>query len=460
MKFSTATLIAAAGLVAAAPAPQQNAQNSDVIYQLQAATQNNQFNQQQLYTDGDNIYYGPQQQNVAANGQPLVAINVYMDNNGAMQSTDNNRYVSVGDNGRMQMSDQRRHGRWNMQNNNNQDNQDVSLKFNNDQVFLACPVQNSNNNNNGGWGNQNNWNNRDRSRGRNKREESETAAARKDRQNWNNQNQGWNQQQNNNQVYQVYVNNAPCANPVQLSLNGQRRGRRNGRNNQKGRNNKRDTDDDEDDETNDSDDSEEAQATIILRVNGNSNSGNSNQMYSPVFNQDGRMYTRMGQMDFQGQHQNNMFQNGMFQGHQMNNYMYQMHQGRLQDMQSRQYAQLGRNQQLSMTNNQNQGLLFTVDIMGNLQYNDNQFLACASGNDGLYEVRPTGAEGAAASCTNAQAIVIQIDRQGQDQRQRQQQIEDDRQQRQQQQTQDQQDRDQQRQRLQQQRQDRQDQRQE
>ncbi|KAG5359739.1 hypothetical protein CJU90_5579 [Yarrowia sp. C11] len=387
MKFSAATLLAAATLGLAAPAPQQDASNSDFIYQLQAAAQNNNFNQQ-LFTDGTNIYYGPNTQNVAAQGQPLVAINVFMDSNGNLKSSDNqNQYLSVGDNGRMQMSDRNQRGRWNM---NRQSNDDVSLRFNNEQKFLACPVQN--------YGNNRNYNGRSRSnsRSRNKREEdkSETAAARNDWNNnnnyWNSNNNNWNQQQNNG-VFQVYVNNAPCDNPVELFLNGQKQGRRNNQNyrndryDRNGRNYARDESS-----------AESADATIVLRVNGMTRQ---NAMYSPVFNQDGRMYTQMQRDDHQFA---NRYGNDMFRMSQ---------DGQIIDTRSQQYAQLGQNQQLTMANNQNQGLLFTVDVNGNLQYNGNQFLACDAGNNGLYEVRPAGAEGAAASCTNAQAIVIQIDRQ-------------------------------------------------
>ncbi|AOW07455.1 uncharacterized protein YALI1_F26757g [Yarrowia lipolytica] len=369
MKFSTTTVIVAATLGLAAPAFQQDASNSDFIYQLQVSDKNNQFNQQ-LFTDGTNIYYGPRNQNTAPQGQNLVTITVFMDSNGNLQSIDNqNRYVSVGSNGRMQMSNQHR-GRWNVQTNRNNNN-DVSLRFDNNPKFLACPVQN--------------YNSGSRSRG--KREESESAAARKDHQNnWNN-NQNWNNQngQKDNQVYQVYVNNAPCANPVELSLNGQKRGRRNQWNNRNNRNVARDVS------------TETPEATIVLRVNGVTRQ---NAMYSPVFNQDGRMYTQM-QRD-----------NHHFSDDQHGNNMFRLSQdGQIIDTRSQQYARLGQNQQLSMTNNQNQGLLFTVDINGNLQYNGNQFLACDTGNNGLYEVRPAGAEGAAASCANAQAITIQIDQQ-------------------------------------------------
>lgn len=367
MKFSAATLLVAASLGLAAPAPQQDASNSDFIYQLQASAQNNNFNQQ-LFTDGSNIYYGPQTQNVAANGQPLVAINVYMDNNGALQSTDNqNRFVSVGENNRMQMTDRQR-GRWNMRNNRNNNN-DVSLRFNDEQRFLACPVQNSGRDNNGQW-------NSGRSRS-----DSRSRAA--NRQDWNNRGN-----QQDDQVYQVYVNNAPCDNPVELSLNGQKRGRRNNRQNRNGRNRDRKQAREFSDEN--------IEATIVLRVNGVTRQ---NAMYSPVFNQDGRMYTQMQRdnHDFSNLNGNNQFRLSQ--------------EGQIIDTRSQQYAQLGQNQQLSMTIDQNQGLLFTVDDSGSLQYNDKQFLACDAGNNGLYEVRPAGAGGAAAACANARAIVIQIEQQ-------------------------------------------------
>ncbi|KAG5368157.1 hypothetical protein CJU90_0348 [Yarrowia sp. C11] len=425
---------------------------SDFMYRLQGTQEGNTATGPQvMYTDGQNIFFGTQQSHTSPNGQPLVELMVFFDTQGnldlsrssprAQQMMQQNRFLSADQQGAMQLSSQAS-GKWEFSSRNgNGDMSDVALRFNENQQFLACPVQQQRQQGQDQqrqqqtqqqqgqdqqrqqqtqqqqWAEDERQNLMQQGQQRQGNEQQKRDIRQQQAQDQNlqqvrpqqqqqqqtqqQQTQQQGQQRQNSDMYQVFINNAPCENPIKLSLNGERQ---NG---------------------------QAHYSDIILRVIAPSGDIH----YSPVYNQNGRLYASSEQRP----------------GQQVNAMRSQLsYQGQLVDTQSRQFATLGQNQQLALTDADNVHMGakgFSVNNQGYLNFNNLQFLACNAGNN-VWEIRPVGAEGAASGCSDGQTVSIRVEqapRQQQQQtqqqdrdQQRQQQIQDQQRQQQTQQTQDQQ----------------------
>ncbi|KAG5360419.1 hypothetical protein CJU89_3484 [Yarrowia sp. B02] len=407
---------------------------SDFMYRLQANREGNTAGPQVMYTDGQNVFLGTQQGHTSPNGQPLVEIMVFFDTHGnldlsrsspqSQQLMQQNRFLSADQQGAMQLSSQAS-GKWEYSSRNG-DMSDVALRFNQNQQFLACPVQQSRQQGQDQqrqqqsqqqqWAQDERQNLQQQGQQRQNAQQQtqqqdnehqkrdvrqqqqddrqllqvrpgqqnqQTQQQQQNQQNQQQQNQQQqnqqqqNQQQQNQQLrnsdmYQVYINNAPCENPVKLSLNGQRQ---NG---------------------------QAHYSDVILRVIAPSGEIH----YSPVYNQNGRLYASSEQRPGQ-------------EAHAMRSQL--SYQGQLIDTQTRQFATLGQNQQLALADADNVRMGqkgFSVNNQGYLNFNNLQFLACNAGNN-VWEIRPVGAEGASSGCPDGQTISIRVEQAPQQQRQQQ-----------------------------------------
>lgn len=292
--------------------------DSDHMYQMNAQRDWDSRNLA-MQTDGRNLYFGKNQD---VNGTPLKTVNVFVDIKGDLNIVHNhssaaarqNRYVGV-DNGRLALSD-RRSDAIGYQRFGNNDR--VSWQHDNgQQQFQACPVD---------------------SYGR-------AYDLSYD-------------QRSHDHTYQVFTGSSPCANPIAVTLNGNRmNGRAQYQNSQ-------------------------------LRVHGDQWN---NQR---VVNNDGRLMISDNQRydPFQAQ---------------------LSYRGQMVDPNTGRFVQLGNQASLRWTgeNQVRQGLTgFNVDhdYDNRLTYDNQGFLACRL-DDGHWELRPMAIEAAAAACHSARIVQLSMD---------------------------------------------------
>lgn len=376
MIFSITTIVTFAALGLAQQQQTQAANYrwpvSDYMYRLQASQDGNTATGPQvMYTDGQNVLFGSQQNGASPSSQPLVEIMAFFDTHGnldlsrssakAQRLMQENRYLAAGQQGAMQLTPEAS-GKWEYSSRDG-DMSDVALRFNQNQQFLACPVQQRQQQTQ-----QQQWAEGERQSLQQQGQDRQLQRAQPQQQNQQTQQQG--QLQRNNDMYLVFIDNAPCQNPIKLSLSGERQ---NG---------------------------QAHYADAILRV-----IAPSGQMhYSPVYNRNGRLYASSDQRP--GQEVNAMRSQLSYDGH-------------LVDTRSRQFATLGQNQQLALTDADNIRMAakgFSVNNQGYLNFNDLQFLACNAGNN-VWEIRPLGAEGATSGCSDGQTVAIRMEQAPQQQQQ-------------------------------------------
>lgn len=322
MKFSVLTL-SLASLSLAAPQHQHldNSRGlsnihdyawpqSDYTYQLSGHRDNRRYD---MTTDGRNMYLGSGE----LNGHRLHQVNVFIDVKGDVNidgsNHGKNRYVSVDAKNRLVPSN-RANRRLNLH--RNQDNyRNADLRYSDQNRFLACPVDAYN--------------------------------------------------QNSANLHQVYVDSAPCANPITVNVNG---------NLNRGYSRYQDS---------------------RLRI-----VGSNRQFFNDpnVYHNDGRLMLIDNR-----QHQ------------QTTNHQYQpwngqlSYRGQLVDDQGR-FVQLGNQASLRFTdrNNVRQGLTGFQFRNDRLTYQNQGFIACQTAN-GMWELRPTGVENAAQACNNPQYVEISME---------------------------------------------------
>lgn len=281
---------------------------SDYTYQLSGHRDNHRYD---LTTDGRNMYLGTGN----VNGAPLHQVNVFIDVNGDVNidgSHHGHNFVSV-DKNRLVPST-RANRNLNLQRGNNY--QTTDLRYSNQNQFLACPVDS--------YGN--------------------AYDLHYD-------------QNAQDHIHQVYVDSAPCANPIAVNVNG---------NLNQGYSRYQDS---------------------RMRVVGNRFT-------------DSNVYQNDGRLMLIDNRQNNNYQpwNGQisYRGQLVNN------QG--------QFVQLGNQASMRFTdrNNVRQGLTGFQYRNNRLTYQNQGFIACQTAN-GMWDLRPTGAEGAAQACNNAQYVEISME---------------------------------------------------
>lgn len=328
MKFSVLTL-SLASLALAAPQHQHldNSRGlsnihdyawpqSDYTYQLSGHRDDRRYD---MTTDGRNMYLGHGE----LNGHRLHQVNVYIDIKGDVNidgsNHGKNRYVSVDAKNRLVPST-RANRRLNLH--RNQDNyRNADLRYSDQNRFLACPVDASGNAYDMGY--------------------DQNAA---------------------NHLHQVYVDQAPCANPITVNVNG---------NLNRGYSRYQDS---------------------RLRIANNQQFSNAN-----IYNNEGRLML----IDNRQQQTNNQY--------------YQpwtgqlSYRGQLVDNQGR-FVQLGNQASLRFTdrNNVRQGLTGFRYRNDRLTYQNQGFIACQYAN-GMWELRPTGVENAAQACNNPQYVEISME---------------------------------------------------
>lgn len=289
---------------------------SDYMYQMNAQQDNRNLAMQ---TDGRNLYFGKNQD---VNGTPLKTVNVFVDIKGDLNIVHNhssanarqNRYVGV-DNGRLALSD-RRSDAIGYQRFSNNDR--VSWQHDNgQQQFQACPVDSY----------------------------GQSYDLSYD-------------QRSHDHTYQVFTGSSPCANPIAVTLNGNRmNGRAQYQNSQ-------------------------------LRVHGDQWN---NQR---VVNNDGRLM--------------------ISDDPRQDPFKVQLsYRGQMVDPNTGRFVQLGNQASMRWTdqNQVRQGLTgFNVDhdYDNRLTYDNQGFLACRL-DDGHWELRPMAIEAAAAACHSARIVQLSMD---------------------------------------------------
>lgn len=288
---------------------------SDYTYQLHGYRNDRRYD---MTTDGQNLYLGHGSTG-DVNGHRLHNVTVYIDVNGDVNidgtNYGKNRYVSV-DNNRLVPST-RANRKLNLH--RDTDNwRNADLRYSDKNQFLACPVDSKGN----------------------------AYDISYD-------------QQSHNHLHQVFVNNAPCANPIAVNVNG---------NLNQGYSRYQDS---------------------HLRVIDNNRFQNAN-----VYHNDGRLML----IDDRQRSQNYHPWNGQLS-----------YRGQLVDNQGR-FVRLGNQASLQFTdrNQVRQGLTGFQIRNNRLTYHNQGFIACQYAN-GMWELRPTGVENAAQACNNAQYVEIAME---------------------------------------------------
>ncbi|KAG5372027.1 hypothetical protein CJU90_2101 [Yarrowia sp. C11] len=293
--------------------------DSDYMYQMNAQRDWDNRNLA-MQTDGRHLYFGNHNQDI--NGTPLKTVNVFVDIQGDLNIVHNHdtngvrqsKYVDV-DDGRLALSDRRSNAIGYQRLNNN--NKVAWQHDNGQQQFLACPVDSYGNSYDISY-----------------------------------------DQRSNDHTYQVFTGSSPCANPIAVSLNGNRlNGRAQYQNSQ-------------------------------LRVHGDE------WKNQRVINNDGRLMISDDRRydPFQGQ---------------------LSYRGQMVDPNSGRFVQLGNQASMRWTdrNQVRHGLTgFNVDYNqdNRLTYDNQGFLACQLA-DGHWELRPMAVEAAAAACLNGRYVQLSMD---------------------------------------------------
>ncbi|KAG5355331.1 hypothetical protein CJU90_4370 [Yarrowia sp. C11] len=285
---------------------------SDYVYQMAAQRDNRNL---AMRTDGRNLYFGDARN---FNGSPLRNVNVFVDIAGDLNivgsGSSSSRYVGV-DDGRLALSTNRR----NNINFQRYGDDRVSWRYNDQQHFQACPVNQ--------YGQPYDVSDYERS---------------------------------SDHLHQVYVGQAPCSNPVSVSLNG---ARQNG----------------------------------LARYQDSQLRIANNQRFrdSRVVQNDGRLML-VDQRNY-AKNYNNPFRGQL------------SYRGQLVDNQGR-FVQLGNHASMRFTDrNQVRNGLTGFSYRNNrLTYQNQGFIACQVEN-GVWDLRPTAVEAAAAACNNPQYVEISME---------------------------------------------------
>ncbi|AOW05055.1 hypothetical protein B0I72DRAFT_164986 [Yarrowia lipolytica] len=292
--------------------------DSDYVYQMNAQRDSDHRNLA-MQTDGRHLYFGNSNRDI--NGTPLKTVNVFVDIQGDINIVHNHNstgrrqnYVGV-DDGRLALSDRRSNAIGYQRFNNN--NRVAWQHDNGKQQFLACPVDS--------YGNAYDISYDQRS---------------------------------SDHTYQVFTGASPCANPISVSLNGD-------------------------------------------RLNGRAQYQNSRlRVHGDQWNNQ-RVVNNNGRLMISNDQRNDPFLAQL------------SYRGQMVDPNTGRFVQLGNQASMQWTdrNQVGHGLTgFNVNHQSDnrLTYENQGFLACQL-DDGHWELRPVAVEAAAAACSNARYVQISMD---------------------------------------------------